>query len=79
MANKAKIAIENRIALTVNKILCGEKYKELGCRQGGPHEQKINHLVGQLKEMGVNVFSHNHQMIVSEKRVIIEMSGIILN
>ena len=76
---KAKIAIANRIARAVYKILCGEKYKELGYMRGDPHEQKIKHLVGQLKAMGVNVFHHNHQMIVSEKRVVVEKSGIILN
>lgn len=47
--------------------------------RGDPHEQKIKHLVGQLKAMGVNVFHHNHQMIVSEKRVVVEKSGIILS
>lgn len=78
-ANKAKVAIANRIARVVYKILCGEKYKELGYMRGDPHEQKIKHLVGQLKAMGVNVFHHNHQMIVSEKRVVVEKSGIILN
>jgi hypothetical protein len=54
-ANKAKIAIANRIARVVYKILCGEKYKELGYMRGDPHEQKIKHLVGQLKAMGVSI------------------------
>lgn len=56
---------------------CGEHLRFT--MRGDPHEQKIKHLVGQLKAMGVNVFHHNHQMIVSEKRVVVEKSGIILN
>jgi len=77
--NKAKVAIANRIARAVYKILCGENYKELGYMRGDPHEQKVRHLVGQLKALGVNVFHHNHQMIVSEKRVVVEKTGIVLS
>lgn len=73
------MAIANRIARAIYKILCGEKYKELGYMRGDPHEQKIKKHVAALKALGANVFHHNHQMIVSEKRVIVEKSGIILN
>ena len=78
-ANKAKVAIANRIARAIYKILCGEKYKELGYMRGDPHEEKIKKLVAQLKALGANVFHHNHQMIVSERPVVVEKSGIILN
>jgi hypothetical protein len=77
-ANKAKVAIANKIARAVYKILSGDKYKELGYMRGDPHEQKIRTLVNQLKALGVNVFHHNHQMIVSEKRVVVEQTGIVL-
>ena len=46
--------------------------------RGDPHEQKIKHLVNQLRSLGVNIFHHNHQMIVSEKRVVVEKTGIVL-
>lgn len=45
--------------------------------RGDPHEAQVR--VSALKALGVNVFHHNHQMIVSEKRVVVEQSGIILN
>ena len=44
-----------------------------------PHEAKIRKHVAALKALGANVFHHNHQMIVSEKRVVVEKLGIILN
>ena len=47
--------------------------------RGDPHEAKIKMLVGQLRAMGVNIFHHNHQMIVSEKRVVVENTGIVLS
>ena len=78
-ANKAKVAIANRIARAIYKILAGDKYKELGYMRGDPHEIKIKNLVGQLKALGVNIFHHNHQMIVSEKKVVVEKTGIVLN
>jgi hypothetical protein len=78
-ANKAKVAIANRIARVIYKILCGDKYKELGYMRGDPHEVQVKRLVAQLKALGVNVFNYNHQMVVSERRVVVEKSGIILN
>jgi hypothetical protein len=77
--NKAKVAIANRLARAIYKILAGDKYKELGYMRGDPHETKIRMLVGQLRAMGVNIFHHNHQMIVSEKRVVVENTGIVLS
>jgi len=40
-ANKAKVAIANRIARSIYKILAGDKYKEIGYMRGDPHEMKI--------------------------------------
>jgi hypothetical protein len=77
-ANKAKVAIANRLARGIYKILCGDRYKELGYKRGDPHEQKIKHLVNQLRALGVNIQHKNHQMIVSEKRLTVEETGIIL-
>ncbi len=77
--NKAKVALANRIARAVYKILCGDSYREIGYMRGDPHETKVKHLVGQLKAMGVNVFHHNHQMIVSDKKVTVEKTGIVLS
>ena len=78
-AQKAKVAIANRLARAIYKVLSGDKYKELGYMRGDPHENKVRGLVAQLKAMGVNVFHHNHQMIVSEKRVTVEKTGIVLS
>ena len=46
--------------------------------RGDPHEIKIKNLVGQLKALGVNIFHHNYQMIVSEEKVVVEKTGIVL-
>jgi len=77
-ANKAKVAIANRLARAIYKILAGDKYKELGYKRGDPHEQKIKRLVGQLKSLGVNIHHINHEMIVSSKKIKVEETGLIL-
>ena len=77
-ANKAKIAIANRIARTIFRILAGNKYKEIGYMRGDPHEAKVKMLVNRLKALGVNVFQTNHQTIVSDRRMVVEKTGIVL-
>lgn len=77
--NKAKIAIANKIARAIYKILCGDEYKDLGYQRADPNENKIRHLIGQLKALGVNIQHVNHQTIVSDKKIIVEKTGIILN
>ncbi|MBX7232130.1 MAG: hypothetical protein K1X29_08605 [Bdellovibrionales bacterium] len=77
--NKAKEAIANRIARSVYKILCGGNYKEIWYNRGDSHEAQVRKHVSALKALGVNVFHHNHQRIVSKKRVVVEQSGIILS
>lgn len=76
-ANKAKVAIANRIARAVYKILSGDKYKDIGYKRGDPHEQKIGMLIGQLKALGVHVLHHNHQLIVSQNRMTVDETGVI--
>jgi transposase len=76
-ANKAKVAIANRIARAIYKILAGDRYKEIGYQRGDPHEQKVRALVGQLKALGVHVMHHNHQMVVSQSRLTVDDTGVI--
>lgn len=76
-ANKAKVAIANRIARGIYKILAGNKYKEIGYMRGDPHEQKVRSLVSQLKALGVHIMHHNHQMIVSQTKRTVDETGVI--
>jgi hypothetical protein len=77
--NKAKVAIANRLARAIYKILGGAKYKDIGYMRGDPHEEKVKRLVAQLKNLGVDIKHHNHQMIVeSTRKVSVEKSGIVL-
>jgi hypothetical protein len=75
-ANKAKVAIANRIARTIYKIMAGDKYKEIGCMRGDPHEMKVKELVGKLRALGVDIRHHNHQMIVSKRDVTLDSTGV---
>ncbi len=77
-ANKAKVAIANRLARAVYLILGGQQYRELGYMRGDPHEIKVKRLVNQLRALGVNIKHVNHQMIVSDKKITVEQSGIVL-
>ena len=78
--NKAKVAIANRIARAIYKILGGAKYKDIGYMRGDPHEEKVRRLVSQLKNLGVDIKHENHQMIVNSiRKVSVEQTGIVLN
>jgi hypothetical protein len=77
-ANKAKVAIANRLARAIYLILGGETYRELGYMRGDPQEQKIAKLIGQLRAMGVDIKHVNHQIIVSDRKITVEKTGIIL-
>ena len=70
--------LANRIARTIFRILAGNKYKEIGYMRGDPHEAKVKMLVNRLKALGVNVFHTNHQTIVSDRRMVVEKTGIVL-
>lgn len=75
--NKAKVAIANKLARVIYKILAGEKYKDLGYMRGDPREQKIKSLLAQLRSLGVEINNHTHQMIYSKRTVKVEASGIV--
>lgn len=53
--NKAKVAIANKLARVIYKVLAGDEYKDLGYMRGDPKEQKIAKLVSQLRALGVEV------------------------
>ena len=68
-ANKAKVAIANRLARVVFKILGGENYKDLGYMRGNPNEDKIRILITQLKNLGVDIQHKNHEKIISVNKI----------
>jgi hypothetical protein len=77
--NKAKVAIANRLARTIYKVLGGAPFKDIGYMRGDPHEEKVRRLVAELKNLGVNIKHHNHQMIVSSvRKVSVDDTGIVL-
>mgnify|MGYP001490992182 FL=1 len=78
-ANKAKVAIANRLARSIYMILGGDQYRELGYMRGDPHEQKVKRLVNQLRALGVDIKHIDHQMIVSNRKITVEKTGIVLD
>ena len=78
-ANKAKVAIANRLARAIYKILGGAPFKDIGYMRGDPHEHQVRRLVAQLKNLGVDIKHQNHQLIVSSTRkVTVDNTGIVL-
>jgi hypothetical protein len=76
--NKAKVAIANRLARAVYKVLGGDSYRDIGYLRGDP-EQQIESLVRKLKNLGVSIHHQNHQMIVnSVKKVKVDSTGVLL-
>lgn len=79
-ANKAKVAIANKLARVIYKVLGGAQFKDLGYMRGDPREDQIRRLVRQLKTLGVDIHHENHQMIVnSVRKVKVEQSGIVIH
>lgn len=79
-ANKAKVAIANRLARAIYKILGGAPFKDIGYMRGDPHEQRVRRLVAELKNLGVDIRHHNHQLIVSSvRKVTVEQTGIVVS
>ena len=77
-ANKAKVAIANRLARAVYKILGGETFKDLGYARGAERdERKIKSLLSQLRNMGLTVHKNTSEVIVSEE-ITVTSSGVIL-
>ncbi len=72
------MAIANRIARVIYKVMGGTEYKDLGYMRGDPREDQIKKLVKQLKILGVDIKHESHQMIInSVKKVKVDNSGII--
>ena len=78
-ANKAKVAIANRLARAIYKVLGGANYKDLGYMRGDPLGKQVELLVRKLRKLGVNIKHENHQMIVSTRKVKVDSTGIVLN
>lgn len=78
-ANKAKVAIANRLARAIYKILGGAPFKDIGYMRGDPHEHQVRRLVAQLKNLGVDIRHENHQLIVnSVRKVKVDDTGIVM-
>ena len=75
--NKAKVAIANKLARVVYKVLAGATYKDLGYMRGDPREQKIQSHLKSLRALGVNISYHNHQIIDSKRVFFVDPSGIV--
>ena len=76
--NKAKVAIANKLARVVYKVLAGDKYKDLGYRRGDPREQQIKQHLAALNKLGVKMNYVNHEHIKGKKEWFVEDSGKIL-
>jgi hypothetical protein len=77
-ANKAKVAIANRLARSIYQVLGGQNYKDLGYMRGDPVEKQVEVLVRKLKSLGVDIKHERHQMIVSTQKVKVDQTGIVL-
>jgi hypothetical protein len=77
-ANKAKVAIANRLARVIYKVLGGAVYRDLGYMRGDPLEKQVESLVRKLRSLGVDIRTENHQTIVSTRKVTVDQTGIIL-
>jgi len=71
--------VANRLARAIYKIIAGDKYKELGYMRGDPKEHKIKLLIKQLKNLGVQIYHENHQVIASTRHVNVDPTGIVIN
>jgi len=72
------VAIANRLARAIFKVLGGASYKDLGYMRGDPVEKQIESLVRKLKSLGVDIRHENHQMITSIRKVKVDNTGIVL-
>lgn len=76
-ANKAKVAIANRLARAIYKVLGGNEFKDIGYKRGDPHEDRIRKLIAELKSLGVTVRHQHHQVIIdSVKKVKVDKTGL---
>lgn len=72
------MAIANRIARTIYKVLGGANFKDIGYMRGDPVEKQVEVLVRKLKALGVDIRHENHQLIVSTRKVKVDQTGIVL-
>lgn len=70
------MAIANRLARAIYKILAGDSYKEIGYGRASEHEDKIRILINQLKALGVSIRHEGHEKIVSVKHKTVDMTGV---
>lgn len=71
------MAIANRLARAIYKVLGGNEFKDLGYKRGDPHEDRIRKLIAELKSLGVNVRHQHHQVIIdSVKKVKVDKTGL---
>ena len=74
------MAIANRLARAIYKILGGSEFKDIGYQRGDPHEHQVRRLVAQLKNLGVDIKHESHQMIInSVRKVTVDSTGIVLS
>lgn len=72
------MAIANRLARAIYKVLGGQPYKDLGYMRGDPVEKQIDTLVRRLRSLGVDIKHERHQMITSTRKVKVDQTGIVL-
>ena len=72
------MAIANRLARAIYKVLGGENYRDLGYARAVDHESKIKSLVNQLKALGVHIRHEGHEKILSIKKLKVDNTGVVL-
>lgn len=72
------MAIANRLARAIYKILGGENYRDLGYVRAVDHEAKIKSLVNQLKALGVHIRHEGHEKILSVQKLKVDSTGVVL-
>lgn len=71
------MAVANRIARAIYKVLAGDQYREIGYQRAMEHEEKIKRLIKQLKALGVDIRHEDQQKIVeSKKRIVVDKTGV---
>jgi hypothetical protein len=73
------VAIANRLARVIYKVLGGAIYRDLGYMRGDPVEKQVEGLVRKLRSLGVDIKHENHQMIVATRKVSVDQTGIVLS
>lgn len=71
-ANKAKVAIANKLARAIYHILKDPKaqFKDLGYLRVENQDTRIKRLLNKLRAEGVEVSYHTHEKIMDAKRLV---------